>query len=161
LLLFGGFLFLDGFTSMFQGKLYKDHVTSEYNQMLYIKLGSCTISLTTLVGSARLLPAMSFAMTHPAFAMDAMSLSAAAVCSQWFIYSQANKFGALVFAAAMNARQVVSILLSYAIYGHSIAALQVLGLVLVFAGLFYKSFGESWRRLERRRHCSRKVARRT
>merc|ERR550537_584014 len=69
-----------------------------------------------------------------------MTLSAAAVTGQWFIYSQVKEFGALVFAATMNVRQVVSILLSYAKYGHSITELQVLGLLLVFGGLFYKSF---------------------
>eukprot|EP00927_Polykrikos_kofoidii_P014503 TRINITY_DN1636_c0_g1_i1.p1 TRINITY_DN1636_c0_g1~~TRINITY_DN1636_c0_g1_i1.p1 ORF type:complete len:136 (-),score=22.80 TRINITY_DN1636_c0_g1_i1:113-475(-) len=72
--------------------------------------------------------------------MDAMSLSAAAVAGQWFIYSQVKEFGALVFAATMNVRQVVSILISYAKYGHSITSLQIIGLLLVFAALFYKSF---------------------
>merc|ERR1719145_406318 len=84
--------------------------------------------------------AIGFAAGHPAFVRDAMSLSAAAVGGQWFIYSQVKGFGALVFAATMNVRQVVSILISYATYGHSITALQVIGLLLVFAGLFYKSY---------------------
>ena len=33
---------------------------------------------------------------------------------RFFIYSQIKEFGALVFAATMNVRQVVSILVSYA-----------------------------------------------
>ena len=33
--------------------------------------------------------------------------------SRFFIYSQIKEFGALVFAATMNVRQVVSILVSY------------------------------------------------
>merc|ERR1719230_651176 len=76
LLLLAGFLLLDGFTSTFQEKLFKDHVTSKYNQMLYINLGSCCISLSTLLGSGRLMPAIGFAMSNPAFAADAMMLSA-------------------------------------------------------------------------------------
>eukprot|EP00421_Protoceratium_reticulatum_P038054 CAMPEP_0168459192 /NCGR_PEP_ID=MMETSP0228-20121227/52782_1 /TAXON_ID=133427 /ORGANISM="Protoceratium reticulatum, Strain CCCM 535 (=CCMP 1889)" /LENGTH=68 /DNA_ID=CAMNT_0008474347 /DNA_START=10 /DNA_END=213 /DNA_ORIENTATION=- len=40
----------------------------------------------------------------------------------------------------MNARQVISILVSYATYKHPISGLQVIGLLLVFCGLFYKSF---------------------
>merc|ERR1719453_1787281 len=140
LMLQGGFLALDGFTSTFQEKLFKDHVTSKYNQMLYINLGSCCISSFTLCASGRLGSAIAFAMGHPGFAQDAMTLSAAAVTGQWFIYSQVKDFGALVFAATMNVRQVVSILISYAKYGHSITTLQVVGLVIVFAALFYKSF---------------------
>merc|ERR1719215_378140 len=79
LMLLGLFLALDGFTSTFQEKLFKDHITSKYNQMLYINLGSCAISLSTLLASGRLFPAMGFAASHPAFAWDAMTLSAAAV----------------------------------------------------------------------------------
>jgi adenosine 3'-phospho 5'-phosphosulfate transporter B2 len=140
LILLCGFLFLDGFTSTFQEKLFKEHVTSKYNQMLYINLGSCVISSGTLLASGRISAAVGFALTYPAFAMDAMSLSAAAVAGQWFIYSQVKEFGALVFAATMNVRQIVSILISYAKYGHSITTMQILGLLLVFLGLLYKSF---------------------
>jgi adenosine 3'-phospho 5'-phosphosulfate transporter B2 len=134
------FLFLDGFTSTFQEKLFKEHVTSKYNQMLYINCGSAVISSGTLIVSGRLSNAIAFATAHPGFVVDAGSLSAAAVAGQWFIYSQVKEFGALVFAATMNIRQVVSILISYAHYGHSITALQIVGLGFVFAALFYKSF---------------------
>merc|ERR1719440_2691913 len=140
LALLGGFLALDGFTSTFQEKLFKEHTTTKYNQMLYINLGSCVISSGTLIVSGRLSDAIAFTTAHGAFLADAMSLSASAVAGQWFIYSQVKEFGALVFAATMNVRQVVSILISYAKYGHSITALQIVGLVIIFGALFYKSF---------------------
>merc|ERR1719160_1984935 len=140
LMLLAGFLALDGFTSTFQEKLFKEHTTSKYNQMLYINLGSCAISSFTLLASGRLSSALAFASAHPLFVQDAMSLSAAAVAGQWFIYSQVKEFGALVFAATMNVRQVVSILISYAKYGHSITMLQIVGLCVIFGALFYKSF---------------------
>merc|ERR1712019_211820 len=140
LALLGGFLALDGFTSTFQEKLFKEHTTSKYNQMLYINLGSCVISSFTLVASGRLSNAVGFTMAHPQFLHDGMMLSASAVAGQWFIYSQVKGFGALVFAATMNVRQVVSILISYAKYGHSITMLQIVGLCIIFGALFYKSF---------------------
>merc|ERR1719245_2083755 len=108
--------------------------------MLYINLGSCCISLSTLLGSGRVGHAIAFAAAHHAFVADSLTLSGAAVAGQWFIYSQVKEFGALVFAATMNVRQVVSILISYAKYGHSITALQIVGLVVIFGALFYKSF---------------------
>merc|ERR1719413_123899 len=125
LMLLAGFLALDGFTSTFQEKLFKEHATSKYNQMLYINVGSCVISSFTLVASGRLSSAVGFTMAHPGFLHDGMMLSASAVADQWFIYSQVKEFGALVFAATMNVRQVVSILISYAKYGHSITMLQI------------------------------------
>ena len=44
------FLFFDGFTSTLQEKLFKDHKTSKYSQMLYVSLGSAIISVGSLVG---------------------------------------------------------------------------------------------------------------
>merc|ERR1712048_1247046 len=140
LALLAGFLALDGFTSTFQEKLFKEHTRSKYNQMLYINLGSCVISSFTLVASGRLSNAVAFTMAHSEFFHDGMMLSASAVAGQWFIYSQVKEFGALVFAATMNVRQVVSILISYAKYGHSITMLQIVGLCIIFGALFYKSF---------------------
>merc|ERR1719160_1105233 len=79
-------------------------------------------------------------MAHPAFFLDASYLSMSAVCGQYFILSQVKEFGALVFAATMNVRQVCSILISYATYHHSITLAQCAGLALVFGALFYKSY---------------------
>merc|ERR1719420_552226 len=132
LMLLVGFLVLDGFTSTFQEKLFKEHATSKYNQMLYVNLGSCLISSVTVLATGHLGSAVNFLMTQPAFALDANLLSLSAVTGQWFIYSQVKEFGALVFAATMNVRQVTSILMSYIQYGHSITAYQALGLSVVF-----------------------------
>jgi adenosine 3'-phospho 5'-phosphosulfate transporter B2 len=134
------FLGLDGFTSTFQEKLFKEHTTSKYNQMLYVNLGSATVSLFTLITTGSMWTAFSFISAHPGLLTDAGMLSAAAVAAQWFIYSQVKEFGALVFAATMNVRQITSIIISYIKYGHSISWLQVLGLVFVFGALFYKSY---------------------
>ena len=66
-----------------------------------------------------------------------MTVSAAAVGGQCFIYSQGKGVGALVFATTMNVRQVLSTPTSYAKYGHAITSLQVLGLLVVFDGVLY------------------------
>merc|ERR1719356_272859 len=108
--------------------------------MLYVNIGSAMVSVGSLLASGMLHTAVAFCFNHPSFVMDASLLSASAVTGQWFILSQVKEFGALVFAATMNVRQVVSILVSYATYGHTITPLQVLGLALVFGALFYKSY---------------------
>jgi len=137
LLLFLGF---DGFTSTFQEKLFKDHKTSKYNQMCYVNGFSSIVSLITMAAMSDLVPAFAFCGRHGELVGDAIALSVAAVAGQWFIYSQVKEFGALVFAATMNVRQVVSIIVSYIRYHHVITGLQVLGLCIVFVALFYKSF---------------------
>lgn len=135
------FLLLDGLTSTFQEKLFKEHKTSKYNQMFYINLMSAVTSFVTLLISGTLMPAINFAIKHPVFTNDVFLLSTSAVSGQYFIYSQVKEFGALVFAATMNVRQVTSILFSNIIYGHATTMLQALSLFIVFAALFYKSSG--------------------
>jgi len=139
LLMLVAFVALDGFTSTFQEKLFRDHLTSKYNQMLYINLVSAIITLISLLISGFTSESFSFCARHPALIADASLLSAAAVAAQWFIYSQVQEYGALVFAATMNVRQVVSILASYIAYGHAITAFQIIGLAAVGLVLMLRS----------------------
>jgi len=134
------FLGLDGLTSTMQEKLFKEHKTSKYNQMMYVNGLSSIVSIFTLLTTGTFFPAWGFYFSNPGFARDAFMLSASAVGGQFFIYSQVKEFGALVFAATMNVRQIVSIVASYMTYGNHISGLQVLGLAAVFAALFYKSY---------------------
>lgn len=134
------YLAADSFTSTFQEKLFKDHNASKFNQMMYVNCCSATVSFLTLIASGKLLSALAFSAAHPVFMGHAFMLSAAAVGGQFFIYSQVKEFGALVLAATMNIRQVLSILMSYLLYSHSISWQQVMGLFLVFGSLFYKSY---------------------
>merc|ERR1719479_584803 len=80
-----------------------------------------------------------FLNNHPEVLVDASILSAAAVLAQWFIYSLVQDFGALVFAATMNVRQVASILASYIYFHHTISIGQVISLIIGAAFLFSKS----------------------
>lgn len=133
------FLFLDGLTSTFQEKLFKEHKTTKYNQMLYINMLSALTSVGTLTVTNTLISSISFAAAHPLFVWDASTLSASAVMGQYFIYSQVKEFGALVLAATMNVRQLLSIMVSSVTYDHQMTMLQNLGLALVFMALFFKS----------------------
>jgi len=140
LLLLCCFLACDGFTSTFQEKLFKEHKTSKYNQMLYVNTSSSVVSALTLILSGGLFEALGFISRHPSIMFDASLLSASAVTGQFFIYSLVKEFGALVLAATMNMRQVLSILASYVLYSHPITIWQILALGMVFFSLFYKSY---------------------
>mmetsp|Transcript_64980 Transcript_64980/g.209296 ORF Transcript_64980/g.209296 Transcript_64980/m.209296 type:complete len:358 (-) Transcript_64980:86-1159(-) len=139
LLMLLAFVALDGFTSSFQEKLFRDHRTSKYNQMFYINAVSAVITLITLIVSGFTSESLAFCVRHPTIIGDASLLSAAAVAAQWFIYSQVQEYGALVFAATMNVRQVVSILASYVAYKHGISIGQIVGLAVVGLAIFLRS----------------------
>eukprot|EP00438_Fugacium_kawagutii_P023600 Skav205956 [mRNA] locus=scaffold442:159082:160059:+ [translate_table: standard] len=134
------FLALDGITSPMQEKLFNEYGLSKYNQILWVNLCSATVSMITLLSTGSLLSAVGFCGRHPTLMGDAVTLSIAQVSSQWFIVSQVKEFGAVVFAATMNVRQLFSIITSYVEYGHYITGLQVLSLCLVFGALFFKSY---------------------
>mmetsp|Transcript_39568 Transcript_39568/g.73775 ORF Transcript_39568/g.73775 Transcript_39568/m.73775 type:complete len:353 (-) Transcript_39568:224-1282(-) len=140
LLLLLCFLALDGITSPMQEKLFKEYQLSKYNQILWVNTFSAIVSMTTLLTGGGLWDAFNFISIHPTLMRDSVTLSISQVASQWFIYSQVKDFGAVVFAATMNVRQLVSIITSYIKYGHFITALQVVALCMVFAALFYKSY---------------------
>jgi adenosine 3'-phospho 5'-phosphosulfate transporter B2 len=134
------FLACDGLTSTMQEKLFAEHKTSKFNQMLYVNGCSAITSILVLLGSGNFTSSFSFLFAHAEFARDAMILSTSAAASQYFIYAQILNFGALVFAATMNVRQVASIIISCVRYGHVITWLQVMGLFVVFGALFFKSY---------------------
>merc|ERR1711988_984827 len=100
--------------------------------MLYVNGASAVVSTGSLLASGAASDAIGFCFAHPSFAMHASSLSAAAVAGQFFIYSQVKEFGALIFAATMNLRQVISILISYITYAKPVSVLHIVALALVF-----------------------------
>jgi len=134
------FLVLDGFTSNYQELLFREYDTSKYQQMFYVNCASSVISAITLLLSGGMHRSFAFISEYPVLLANAGVLSATSVSSQWFIYSQIKEFGALVFAATMNCRQVVSIVVSCVRYGNPITGLQIVGLLVVFGALFYKSY---------------------
>jgi adenosine 3'-phospho 5'-phosphosulfate transporter B2 len=135
-----GYLACDGFTSMFQEKIFKDHNVTPYNQMLYVNLFSILVSCAALVTFGGFPQSFAFAARHPTFLVDALLLSCSATFGQVFIYSTIFWFGALVFAATMNLRQLVSILISVGYYAHPVTLVQWLGVALCFSGLFLKTY---------------------
>merc|ERR1712060_130754 len=80
-----------------------------------------------------------FCLRHPQVIADSTAISVASVTGQFFIVSMVKEFGALVLAATMNVRQLVSILVSYQLYNHSLTRGQGFGLIVVFAALLGKS----------------------
>jgi len=133
------FLALDGLTSTMQEAVFKDHKTSRYNQMMYVNASSTVVSIITLLFGGGFGRTLAFIGQYPKLLVDAAMLGASSATSQWFILAQVEHFGALVFAATMNVRQVVSIVNSYIMYHHHITWLQILGLMVIFTALFYKS----------------------
>lgn len=138
-----GYLSFDGFTSTFQDKLFKGYNMETFNQILYITLCSSLLSLSGLVSKGNFRAAVEFLLRHPQCMYDILLLSVAATVSQFFISYTIRTFGALVFAAIMTTRQLLSILLSSLLYGPPLTPGQGVGTVTVFGSLYVKSYWTS------------------
>lgn len=143
LVLIVGYLGFDGFTSTFQDKLFKGYNMEIYNQILYVTLCSCGLSMAGLFAQGQWMAALGFVTRHPDCLFDIALLSAAASTSQFFISYTIRTFGALVFATIMTTRQLVSILLSCVFFGHPPTAPQWAGASLVFGALYFKTYQNS------------------
>mmetsp|Transcript_95924 Transcript_95924/g.271527 ORF Transcript_95924/g.271527 Transcript_95924/m.271527 type:complete len:347 (-) Transcript_95924:38-1078(-) len=137
-----GFLVCDGFTLAFQEKLFSQYNTTRYNQMFYVNLISGLISLAILLITNTLTKSFAFWRAHPVIVADTFYLSVAVYAGQWCLYGQNQEFGAVVVAATMNVRQVVSTVISYAAYHHRIGAWQIVAFVIIFASLFMKAIDQ-------------------
>lgn len=140
LMLMLGYLVCDGFTSVFQEKLFSEYNVTIYNQMLWVNVFAAITSMIALLTFGGFTESMAFSARHPTFIVDALLLSCSATLGQVSIYMTIAYFGALVFAATMNTRQMISIMLSITYYAHPVTLMQIGGIVLCFGGLTYKTY---------------------
>jgi adenosine 3'-phospho 5'-phosphosulfate transporter B2 len=135
MLLMGLSIVCDGFTSMYQERLFTEYGMPISHQMLYTNLCSASFALVLLLSTGGYSQSILFSMNHPQFCLDALVLSVAAVIGQVGIYTTIFSFGALAFAAVLNMRQVLSIVVSSMYFNHNFTSAQVAGMVLTFGGL--------------------------
>ena len=112
------YLVADGFTSTYQEQIFLEDHTTKHNQMFYINLTSFVFGLGAVFFSNALVGTISFAHAHPSLLLDAVTLSVSATAGQLAILSCIQNFGALITAAVLTLRQVVSTLLSLLYMGH-------------------------------------------
>lgn len=140
ILLMAGYLAFDGFTSVFQDKLFKGYDMDTFDQVLYVTLCSCALSMIGLVAQGQLYMAINFILRHPECLLDIVVLSLAATTSQFFISFTIRTFGSLIFATVMTTRQLVSIVFSCILFSHPLTTGQLVGAGLVFCTLYFKSY---------------------
>merc|ERR1712216_427139 len=140
LMLMLGYLGFDGFTSTFQDKLFKGYQMETYNQMLYVNGVSACLSVAWLLSDDAIWQALEFIARHPAVLSDIITLSLSSMFGQLCILYTIKEFGALLFAAIMTTRQLLSILLSCVLFLHPLTWQQWCGTALVFSALYAQAY---------------------
>merc|ERR550537_1432643 len=108
--------------------------------MMYVNGLSFMCSVAAMIYFGGFVADIGFCQRHPRLVLDVVALSVSSTLGQVFILETIYYFGALSFAAVMNFRQLGSVLLSIAVYGHAVNALQWTGVALCFGGLFVKAY---------------------
>jgi len=135
------YLTFDSFTSQWQDRLFTAYKPlSSYQMMLGVNAFSGMFTLASILWSGELVSSLAFLGENPDAVWHIALFSLAGATGQMFIFFTIKTFGALVFTVVMTTRQLIAILLSIAIYGHTITQNGVVGAVLVFSAIGYRIY---------------------
>jgi adenosine 3'-phospho 5'-phosphosulfate transporter B2 len=133
-----GYLSFDSFTSQWQDLLFKEYGLSSYQMMFGINSFSAIVTLVSLLQSGELFSSLDFLYDNPEAAWHVAGFSLAGAIGQTFIFLTIKEFGPLLFTLITTLRQLIAIILSVIIYGHSVTPLGMFGACIVFFALGYR-----------------------
>jgi solute carrier family 35 (UDP-galactose transporter), member B1 len=125
-------LCFDGATGAYEDKLMAVHNVEPFDLMFNIQLGKSFLSFVTLVVTNSLGDFMD-TINEGGFSLILLGLTGA--IGQVFIFVTISKFGALNTALIGLVRKILSLVLSFVLYNHTMNAFQTLGLVLAISSM--------------------------
>lgn len=143
------YVLFDSFTSNWQSAIFRAYGVSSVQMMCAVNLFSCVLTGASLAQQDALAGPLRFAAEHRAFVLDCLLLSLCSALGQLLIFCTIAAFGPVVFAIIMSVRQCLAILLSCLLYSHPVHPVGLLGILLVFLGVFLRIYFN-----QRRKHAS-------
>ncbi|XP_003742353.1 adenosine 3'-phospho 5'-phosphosulfate transporter 1 [Galendromus occidentalis] len=137
-IILAAYMVTDSFTSNWQGELFTKFKMSSIQMMCGVNFFSTLLTFVSLLQQGALLKSLSFAMAHHAFAYDCLVLSICSATGQLIIFYTISQFGPVTFVVMMTIRQAVAVLLSCLLFRHSMSLLGAVGIVVIFAAVFFK-----------------------
>lgn len=154
IVILAGYMVLDSFTSNWQSELFRTYHMSSAQMMCSVNFFSCLLTLVSLLQQGALFDSLHFMLQFHSFFYDCLLLSICSATGQLFVFYTISQFGPVVFVITMTVRQAVAVLLSCVIYRHTLAPLGIVGVVVIFASIFAKTYlNQRARRL--RQHASK------
>ena len=135
-------LCFDGATGAYEETLMHKYDVGAFDLMYNIQLGKAVISFCVIIignGLNQLIETL----THGGFSLFVLGITGA--IGQVFVFITISKFGALDCALIGLCRKMLSLILSFLLYGHSINAIQTVGLSLALISMianFYEKGGD-------------------
>lgn len=146
-------LLFDGVTNSTQDYIFTSHKGYSGPQMMVAQNLLCTILQVVYLLFSPLLPswlsfaagasagqnelasAFDFIARHPAVFKDILAFAACGAIGQLFIYYTLSKFSSLLLVTVTVTRKMMTMMLSVLWFGHSLTALQWVGVACVFGGI--------------------------
>lgn len=138
MILIGSYIFCDAFTSNWQQRIFKEYKVHQFQMMAGVNIFSTSFS--GLLCAPKFFSVFAFCADHPACIFHIICMSCCSAVGQLFIFYTIKKFGAVVFATAMVSRSIISVLLSIALFNHTITAVGAFGMAISFGGLICKVY---------------------
>lgn len=141
MILLGGYLAADSFTSSWQAALFRARpALTPAHMMCLVNLFSCALTSISLAQQGSFQHSFHFMAQHPSMVWDVVLLSCSSAVGQLFIFHTIARFGAVVFTVIMTVRQAVAILISCMVYGHQVSAAGICGVLLVFLSVLLRVY---------------------
>ncbi|EZA58893.1 hypothetical protein DMN91_011048 [Ooceraea biroi] len=154
IILLGGYLLLDSFTSTWQNALFVDYGATSIQMMCAVNMFSCLLTAMSLFQQSSFPLIFSFMTMYPRFIIDCLLISICSASGQLYIFYTISKFGPITFVIMMTIRQGLAILLSCLIYHHEITIIGIFGILLVFGSVFLRIYCNNRLRAIRRRRAT-------
>lgn len=134
------YLMSDSFTSQWQDVLFKEYDLSSYQMMFGINAFSSIFTLASLLVTGELWSSFRFLGSNPEAIYHICAFSTFGAIGQTFIFKTIKEFGPLVFTIVSTIRQLLAIILSVVIFGHSVALQGMIGACVVFFAILYRVY---------------------
>lgn len=133
------YVFCDSFTSQWQDRVYKAYHVDQYEMMFGVNFFSLLFTATNLLMTGEMGMSIDFLTNNPTALLNVLTLSFTSATGQLFIFYTIKKFGPIVFTIMMTTRQMISLTVSCLVFGHTLGPPAVLGTLIVFGVLFYRT----------------------
>lgn len=142
-----GSMLLDGLTNSTQDQMFKLRGQSQKvtgaSLMCILNLFVLALTLAYVVVfkyDTELVYAANFVQQYSGSLGDIVSFAAFGAVGQVFVFIILEKFDSLILVTATVTRKMISMILSVVLFGHTLAPLQWMGVILVFGGIGFESY---------------------
>lgn len=128
----------DSFTSQWQSRIYRDYgKIDHYHMMFGVNASSIILTMFAMVVSGEIPAVLEFFSFNPAAFWYNVLTAITSTTGQIAIFYTIKRFGPITFTIIMTTRQMLSIVISTILFGHSLSLWSCVGALFVFGAVFH------------------------